>query len=432
MMTDDGFIMMGRKMKGFSVLVLLISLMVILPWTSYASSDETPPPWQGKDKYGNVITEEKLKEILADHKAWIIDGMKKEDSRRLDLRHAELEGADLAEENLLSAYLQGTHLQGANLQKTTLKAAHLEGAHLEGASLQEANLEGASLQGANLQKTTLKAAHLEGAHLEGANLEEANLEGASLEGANLAKVSLQGAELVRTNIKNAIFFKTSLKNTLYEPSSAPHKGFLGGIELEGIWFNKEQHCGLVLLRSAFKDVGLREREREATYFIERGKRKYAPLHEKVVKFFFFEMTCGYGFYTWRPLIFVVLSFVFLSFIYMIPIYDSTGNRLSTIYCVWSDKRIRQDLGPKNSIIASEPLKMPNYKALTYAFYFSFLSVFHFGWGDINVGNWIARIQPQEWSFRATGWVRTVSGIQSIVSIYLVALWALSYFGRPFG
>jgi hypothetical protein len=28
-------------------------------------------------------------------------------------------------------------------------------------------------------------------------------------------------------------------------------------------------------------------------------------------------------------------------------------------------------------------------------------------------------------------VRVVSGLQSLASVYLVALWALSYFGRPF-
>jgi hypothetical protein len=33
--------------------------------------------------------------------------------------------------------------------------------------------------------------------------------------------------------------------------------------------------------------------------------------------------------------------------------------------------------------------------------------------------------------RATGWVRFVAGLQSLLSIYLLALWVLTYFGRPF-
>jgi len=60
-----------------------------------------------------------------------------------------------------------------------------------------------------------------------------------------------------------------------------------------------------------------------------------------------------------------------------------------------------------------------------------LSAFHIGWRDLNVGSWIARMQPSEYSLKATGWVRVVSGVQSLISIYLLALWALTQFGRPF-
>ncbi len=71
-------------------------------------------------------------------------------------------------------------------------------------------------------------------------------------------------------------------------------------------------------------------------------------------------------------------------------------------------------------------------AFWHAFYFSVLSAFHIGWRDFNVGNWITRLQPTETILRPRGWVRVISGIQSLLSVYLLALWALVYFGRPFG
>ena len=71
------------------------------------------------------------------------------------------------------------------------------------------------------------------------------------------------------------------------------------------------------------------------------------------------------------------------------------------------------------------------KALSIGFYFSILSAFHIGWRELNVGNWIARIQSREYTLQATGWVRTVSGMQSLISMYLLAMWALTFFGRPF-
>jgi hypothetical protein len=66
-----------------------------------------------------------------------------------------------------------------------------------------------------------------------------------------------------------------------------------------------------------------------------------------------------------------------------------------------------------------------------ALYFSLLSAFHLGWRELNVGTWITRVQQRHYTLSATGWVRAVSGLQSLLSVYLLALWALTYFGRPF-
>ena len=75
--------------------------------------------------------------------------------------------------------------------------------------------------------------------------------------------------------------------------------------------------------------------------------------------------------------------------------------------------------------------VPQGRALRQAFYFSLLSAFSLGWRELNVGAWITRLQRREYTLRATGWVRTVAGLQSLMSVYLLALWALTYFGRPF-
>jgi len=61
-----------------------------------------------------------------------------------------------------------------------------------------------------------------------------------------------------------------------------------------------------------------------------------------------------------------------------------------------------------------------------AFLFSLISVF-----DIGFGRWIRMLQPRDFDVRAPGWMRTVSGIQSLLGVALVALSILSYFGHPF-
>ena len=70
-------------------------------------------------------------------------------------------------------------------------------------------------------------------------------------------------------------------------------------------------------------------------------------------------------------------------------------------------------------------------SVRWALYFSVLSAFHFGWRQLNLGNWIVRLQRREYTLTATGWVRSVSGVQSLVSLYLVVIFLLTYFGDPF-
>lgn len=65
-------------------------------------------------------------------------------------------------------------------------------------------------------------------------------------------------------------------------------------------------------------------------------------------------------------------------------------------------------------------------------FFSLMSAFNIGFRDINFGRWLRLLTRQEFDIKAMGWVRVVAGWQSLISVYLIALWVLTYFGRPFG
>jgi hypothetical protein len=67
-----------------------------------------------------------------------------------------------------------------------------------------------------------------------------------------------------------------------------------------------------------------------------------------------------------------------------------------------------------------------------AMFFSLMSAFNIGFRDINFGRWVRILTKCEYDLKAVGWARTVSGFQSLLSVYLIALWVLTYFGRPFG
>ncbi len=73
-----------------------------------------------------------------------------------------------------------------------------------------------------------------------------------------------------------------------------------------------------------------------------------------------------------------------------------------------------------------------WQVLCTSMFFSLMSAFNIGFRDINFGRWLRLLTRQEFDIKAVGWARVVSGWQSLISVYLIALWVLTYFGRPFG
>ena len=77
------------------------------------------------------------------------------------------------------------------------------------------------------------------------------------------------------------------------------------------------------------------------------------------------------------------------------------------------------------------MTIPIATILTVLIVFSLMSKFNIGFRELNFWRWIRMIQPREFDIKARGWPRCVSGLQSLLSVGLVALSLLSYFGRPF-
>jgi hypothetical protein len=61
-----------------------------------------------------------------------------------------------------------------------------------------------------------------------------------------------------------------------------------------------------------------------------------------------------------------------------------------------------------------------------------MCAFNIGFRDINFGRWLRLMTRQEFDMKAEGLPRVVAGVQSLISVGLLALAVLTYFGRPFG
>ena len=407
-----------------------------------------------------------------------------------DLSGADLQGADLSETDLQGANLYGTQLQGANLsganlQDTSLFSAYLRDANLykaqfqsvslfavnlEGADLREANLEGADLRmtylrGADLREANLQSANLSGADLQGVNLFNVDLQGidlsraslrgadlseANLQGASLFKSQLQGADLRGTKVANTQLARVDLTGAIYAPASPPPNSYVAGIlGLASVAVPTfGDITGLIQLRKLLQESGLPE-EREATYAIEHSKtdrllfadqddparghlrwEEPLALAEGAFRWLAFEWPVGYGLYPGYALRVLAGIIMVFGLVYAVALATETGS----LYRVWPAGRIEplpDGLADKARL---EPLRLWGrpVAALGRGLQFSLFSAFHLGFRELNVGTWLARVQAREYGLQAVGWVRVVAGVQSLLSVYLLAMWLLTYFGRPFG
>jgi len=408
---------------------ILIIILTCLSANHHALAQNQQPakPWTGTLGDRTIIDEAGLREILRLHKKWMqTSGRegKKANFERANLVGANFQDADLREANFRQSNLSKADFQGAKPLEADFQGAQLFGTKFQGAKLNDAQFPRATISSVQFQNAVLWFANFSDATLFETNFQKAALEGASFERAVLLSVNFLQADL-RTSFFDGARFELK-PNCLPQIQSFPTVKGLSTLKYE-----KTPHA-LIELREALKKAGMRKQEREITYAIKHSgfllglkDGDWWTKAEVVAGYIAFDLTCQWGMSPERPLVILFCLMIILIFPYAFSIRQM--KKMNGIWQVWIHDRMRQDLGKERPIL----LRSKKRDSIGYAIYFSILSAFNIGWRDLNVGNWIARIHPKEYNLRASGWVRVVSGVQSILSVYLLALTVLTYFGRPF-
>jgi uncharacterized protein YjbI with pentapeptide repeats len=362
-----------------------------------------------------------------------------------DLSEAELNKANLSYAELNKANLSWAKLNKANLSWAKLNEADLSWAELQEADLSEAELNEANLLGAELNKANLSGAELNKADLYGAELNKANLSWAKLNEANLSRAKLNEAHLGQASVAGARLDNADLTAAHYAPNSAAPDPYVAQIKgVATVTFPAGEEVGLVQLRELFQKAGLRDLERQATFAIENGRssNNIAEWHnnlggaaEGLFRKVAFDFTTRYGLDPARALLAIVAVWALLIPVYAWPIWRQPkhSKRANGIYRVLPKDRIETHDGKPSldNPARVERLHARGLATLGWSAYFSLLSAFQIGFREFSVGTWLTRAQPRSFALEATGWVRTLSGLQSLLSVYLLAMWLLTYFGRPF-
>lgn len=421
-------------MQLIGLLVFLVGSF-IATHQSEVSQSQKENEWKGKLRDGKIITQGDLLQIIEKHKLWLSSAGK--EGQRADLIRAELSRVDLSGSNLNQSAMSGANLtlsklNGASLNNSDLVGADLSGAELNGVYLSEADLREANLSSAKLSKATLIRANLSLADLHMADLTMANLSQAILDESDISRADLSNADLRGTTLRRVIADFANFEFSWFEPEDITGIRPIGARGLSKINFVYPHK--VVELREETKRSGFRSQETALTSALWKYRRRETPKLIRIFEDFVLGgLLTDYGAQPWRSLQFLAV----LILIPFVPIYTYflKSQKRSGIWITWKGRQFRVKSRPsKMWLLLSKRWKWIPIKwvrDLRVTCYFSLLSAFHIGWRELNVGNWITRLQCRDYTLHGTDWVRTVSGVQSLISVYLLALWALTYFGNFF-
>jgi len=164
-----------------------------------SDSDDLDPKHEWKVIPPRKVTQEEIKQRLAEHKRWLESGEKSGAQFESD-ENEDLSGLKFHQAILTRARLSYSHFAGAKFWHAKINLAELDESDLTGANLQSADLTDSQLEGA-----VLKGAHLSMAILCKANLMTANLTGADLHLAHLQEAKLNDADLRGASVHRAYF-----------------------------------------------------------------------------------------------------------------------------------------------------------------------------------------------------------------------------------
>jgi len=446
----------------------IASVLLCLVFLTGAQADEV---WNGQEK----LTESQVVDLLA---TAIGDHVTGQPLAGIDFRHFDdatkfYTLVRKADEKRLGKPLSGTEPKDWKV-KINFEGAIFEHVTFQWLGMPQARFNLARFANVVFQKCDLTGARFEHSEFFHAWFLECNLTNASFNGEDQSKgaskrqserrstkpseISFGDSNLTDCNFKfswmarvefdrcflsNADMAWAKFDSTMYDPmpNSLPFLPSFATFEGLPDFFYQTSPTGITELRNAFKNEGLRREERQITAALCRQQMREGGLWEGRWKRLVFDLPSAFGMLPGRPLrILLCLCLVFtLPYTWAIlrptpKLGEEPGAGENWIWQVPLEKRVSSS-DSKPRLLHVDIKKLGLLRGLTWAlllgFFFSLISAFGVGYRDLDVGRWIERIKRDESTLRATGWLRTVSGVQGLMSFYLLVLWLLTYFGRPF-
>lgn len=356
------------------------------------------------------------------------------DVGRADLCGARIKGltfrgADLRYSRLMGARIELSDLSGVNLSWAYLERAGLSENHASSAVPRPGRAYNADFRGALLYDNDFAGWYFADSDMRFVDAARNDMSNATLDGVSLAGSTLRDMNMKNSNLSRAKFGHNLLS---IKPGDLPLLATLRDAEgLTSLHRNTDTLSTLWQMREGLRQAGLPASAAEVGYAAQALPHRDSgqdlsskQYFEDEAKAIFLGLPYGYGLRPERAFLIGGLMIPLFSSLYIYSLFEAARGRTKGI---WLKFRPIDD----NAAKLYTPVLLSNRNANPYliGIWFSILSAFRIGWRDISVGEWIARLQTADYSFHSDGWVRTVSGLQSLLSVYLLTLVVASYLSR---
>ncbi|MFH0765734.1 MAG: pentapeptide repeat-containing protein [Calditrichota bacterium] len=422
------------------LLTVAIILSIFIDTDAYAEEVKPEKEWGWYERVWDSLgtsyhyvprDRDDLQKRLDSHSTWLkSEGL---EGIRLNLSFANLDSVKLRGVNLSSAYLYSAVLTNSDLSYSDLSKATLTQAKLSKSILNNINFSNAEmmvtdLTNSFLQRADLTGANLYEANLSGSNLVIANLSEAKLIRSNLTyslmvRVNLSRSELLETDLTNANLHGANLDSVIFEPDSLPIiKNLAYAMNLDKVKY-RTNIAPLAQLKASFDVAGYRRQSKIINTVLKRNNASF-------IETLLFDYTCEWGSNWFLPLKWLARSWLFFSFLYL---FSLKRRHEPYLFLVTSKRGLKtEDDINKRTDQPADWTKLHNWwYHIFIAFVFSLHRTLRLGFRELNPAHWLQMFLPPEFEMKSRGWPRCVSAVQSLISVYLIALSLLSYFGRPF-
>ncbi|MBN2225953.1 MAG: pentapeptide repeat-containing protein [candidate division Zixibacteria bacterium] len=255
-------------------------------------------------------------------------------------------------------------------------------------------------------------------------------------GVNFANCLICNGSFIETTLEGAEFSDASFNHVIFEPRTMPDYSTLAEVQgLHTLTYdgNPSQLTGLY---GSFFNNRYLNQSRQIKYAIRKTENeKDRQSHPFIygLKWLFLDKTCQYGMNVWRPLGIIFGFFIIFAVSYYLII--RFGGRKNGIAVNHSGDMYSHKYPPlvkPKRIIEQRPFKkviafLKWESKLTYeAFFFSLINSFNISFQDFTLRRWFTLLRLNPKSIKPIGWVRPLSAIQSLATLYLWILWIFIY------